>query len=67
MGRTGSICAVAGSYRSNCACHAEIRLKAGERRPPCPRCGKSVLFELSATRRSEVEGHPARKRQEPDR
>jgi hypothetical protein len=51
MGKTGTICAVAGTYRSSCACATTVALRNGQRKPPCPTCGRTVEWSLVLPRR----------------
>lgn len=51
MGKTGTICVLAGTYRSSCACATTIPLRLGQRRPVCPTCGRAVEWSVVETRR----------------
>jgi hypothetical protein len=55
---TGSICPVAGLYRSTCADHVLLRIKKGDKKPPCPRCHKPTVWEW--VRRDIEEKKPKR-------
>jgi hypothetical protein len=41
---TGTICPVAGFYRTSCADHVKLRIKKGEKKPVCPRCHKPTVW-----------------------
>jgi hypothetical protein len=53
---TGNICALPGTYESDCECARVIALRAGEDFPTCAECSQPVSWELLAPAVAEPAG-----------
>jgi hypothetical protein len=57
--RTGEVAPYRGVYLPDCRCETETTVRVGTIFPPCPVCGKAVVWHFSRSVWTEKGAHPA--------